>query len=115
MLGSQERASPGVGAMAQVVRDTCCSCRGPGFNSQHSCGGWQLSITIVPGEPDVLLSALKVLHTCTDVHRSKTPMHTERKSVSVSVRVYFSVMKNHETIKCSSLSDTSLPLSSRLL
>ena len=31
--------------------------------------------------PDVLLSALKVLHKCTDVHRSKTPIHTKRKSM----------------------------------
>lgn len=31
----------------QAVRSTCCSCRWPGFHSQHSCDSSQQSVTLV--------------------------------------------------------------------
>ena len=33
-----------------VVKSTGCSCRGPGFASQHPHGGSELPVTPVPGD-----------------------------------------------------------------
>lgn len=39
----------GAEEVAQLLKNTCCSCRAPGFSSQHTQGGLQVSITLVSG------------------------------------------------------------------
>lgn len=36
--------------VGSVLRNTCCSCKGTRFGSQHQLGGSQLSVTPVPGD-----------------------------------------------------------------
>jgi hypothetical protein len=57
-----------------VTKSTCCSCRGPGFDSQQPYGDSQLSRTAVPtGDPTPSSDLLQhqVHLWCTAIHASK--------------------------------------------
>jgi hypothetical protein len=60
-----------------VVGSTCCSCKGPGFNSQHLHGGLNLSVTPVPR--DLILSVTssgdKLSWEHKDIHAGKSLIH----------------------------------------
>ncbi|CAH6942478.1 Sorcs1 [Phodopus roborovskii] len=60
-----------------AVKNIGCSCRGPGFNSQHQQGGSQASVTPVPRDPTPSsdLQGHQEHTWCTDMHPGKTPIH----------------------------------------
>ena len=47
-----------------AVKSTGCSCRGPGFNSQHPHDNWQPSVTLVSGDLVPFLASTGTSHTC---------------------------------------------------
>lgn len=60
-----------------VLKNAVCSCRGPGFNSQHADGSSQPSVTLVPGDL-ISFSGLLLHHVWkwrTDMDADKTSMH----------------------------------------
>lgn len=66
-----------------------CSSRGPRFNSQHSHGGSQLSVTPVLGD-SMLFWPLHVLHACgTDTHVGRTPIPINKTIIKVIVLFTF--------------------------
>jgi hypothetical protein len=59
-----------------VVKSTCCSCRGPRFGSQHSCGCSQPSVTSVSVDLTPFASSESTAYTwCTDICAGKTLIH----------------------------------------
>jgi len=47
-----------------VIKNTCYSCRGPGFNSQHPHGGPQASLAQVPGNEMLLPTSADTRKAC---------------------------------------------------
>ena len=65
-----------------MIRSTSCSCRGPGFSSQHPCGDSQSSIAPVAGELTPSFDILQAagLHRCIYTPSGKTlmPINTSK-------------------------------------
>ena len=62
---------------SSAVKNTDCSFRGPGFNSQHPHDSSQPSITPVPRD---LMPSCGLPQHCTHMahrHANKTPIHTK--------------------------------------
>lgn len=72
---SMSKRLPGAWRNSSVVKNVCCSCRGPSFNSLQPRGSSQLSITLVSGvlPPSSDTSAPGTrAHMVQDLHASKT-------------------------------------------
>lgn len=74
----------GVGEMAQQLASTCCSCREPGFDSQHTQDDSQPPVIPVPGGSGALFWPLwaQGMHV---VHRRpwKAKHHTHKLKISL--------------------------------
>ena len=54
----------------------------PGFNSQHPNRCSQSSVTLIPEDQSPLLTSMGTVHTwCTDIHASKTLIHTKNNKI----------------------------------
>lgn len=64
-----------------MVKSTCHSCKGPGFDSRYPCGGSQPTVTLVPGASDALFWPPweQHAHGAQAYMPAKTPVHTENK------------------------------------
>jgi hypothetical protein len=87
LTATGEVAQPGYTAMGTLTATgavaqpgyTGCSCRGPGFGSQCSCGDSQLSVTRVPRESNASCRSSQIpdLHTV-HIHICNQNTHTSK-------------------------------------
>lgn len=68
-----------------VVKCICCSCRGPGINSQHQYGGSQPPVTLVPKIWRPLLATTGTRHADGTQPHTQTK-HTENENIQIFLK-----------------------------